>query len=317
MTGILAAPALAPLVARRAVWRVCRLKLAPWVLLLACGCGHRPGTPYVPDHRLFVCRYGTGLDPNNLIENLPSYVQTIPEIHERYVADFIRSPGFGMERYHWSPSHWVELVPRNLSPSATESNRDRVYPDRSADTNERGARWAGNDRPRYDEHRRTLSGGGVEIDEVRERSWALNDMQLVSLLRPTSPAVYLLKPVRKHAVGRARERRTAFLQRPADDAQTERETGAYTVGDRPAAPLRALDGFEAEALSRLRQGSELVVRTTATEMRVLGAIRAVDGCRECHDCTRGDVLGAFTYSLSDVTGQPNPDREQELPDTEP
>jgi hypothetical protein len=271
----------------------------------------------VPDQRLFVCRYGTGLDPNNQVDNLPAYVQALPEIHGRYVADFIRSPGFGMQRYHWAPSRWVELVARDRSESATESNTDRIYPDPSVDTNERGSSWAGNGRPLYDEHRGMLSVGGGEIREVRERSWDLYDMQLVSLLRPTSPAVYVLKTVRKHVVGRSREDRTAFLQRPSADAQTERGNGAYAVGDRPAAPLRALDGFEAEALSRLRQGSGLVVHTTATEMRVLGAIRAVAGCSGCHDCSGGDLLGAFTYSLSDVTGRPDPGQVQEPSDTEP
>src|SRR5262245_24746720 len=50
---------------------------------------------FYPDDRLFVARYGTGLDPSGAVAHLPGYVQTLPELHERYVDDFVRRPGFG------------------------------------------------------------------------------------------------------------------------------------------------------------------------------------------------------------------------------
>ncbi len=65
-----------------------------------------------------------------------------------------------------------------------------------------------------------------------------------------------------------------------------------------SAPIRPLDGFEGQGLQELRKGEMLFVREQADRLRMLGAIRATSQCTKCHDCERGELLGAFSYILS-------------------
>ena len=51
--------------------------------------------------------------------------------------------------------------------------------------------------------------------------------------------------------------------------------------------------LEADGLDALRKGDELFVR----DHRMLGAVRATKQCLECHGGNRGDLLGAFSYTL--------------------
>jgi hypothetical protein len=63
------------------------------------------------------------------------------------------------------------------------------------------------------------------------------------------------------------------------------------------APTRELDAFEAVALGRLRAGEYLLVAEVGDRMRMLGVVRAVEQCVKCHGAERGDLLGAFSYTL--------------------
>lgn len=65
------------------------------------------------------------------------------------------------------------------------------------------------------------------------------------------------------------------------------------------APTRPLDVFETQGLEELRKGETLVVRAQGERLRMLGAIRATRQCTGCHDCDRGILLGAFSYTLSE------------------
>jgi hypothetical protein len=64
-----------------------------------------------------------------------------------------------------------------------------------------------------------------------------------------------------------------------------------------AAPTRSLDEFEAAGLPALERGEDLFVRDREQERRMLGAIRAARQCLDCHGGERGDLLGAFSYTL--------------------
>jgi hypothetical protein len=66
-----------------------------------------------------------------------------------------------------------------------------------------------------------------------------------------------------------------------------------------AAPTRSLDDFEAAGLTALERGDELFVRDRGEERRMLGAIRAARQCLACHGGERGDLLGAFSYRLTE------------------
>ncbi len=61
-----------------------------------------------------------------------------------------------------------------------------------------------------------------------------------------------------------------------------------------AAPL---DRFESAALGHLVGGEDLVVGRSQTGMRMVGSIRSTKGCITCHEGQRGELLGAFSYTL--------------------
>jgi hypothetical protein len=63
-------------------------------------------------------------------------------------------------------------------------------------------------------------------------------------------------------------------------------------------PTRPLDRFERLGLATLRQGEELFVSRSGESLRMLGAISSTRQCIACHGGKRGDLLGAFTYTLS-------------------
>jgi hypothetical protein len=66
-----------------------------------------------------------------------------------------------------------------------------------------------------------------------------------------------------------------------------------------AAPIRDLDDFETAGLLALRRGEDLFVRERRGERRMLGAIRTARPCLSCHEGERGDLLGAFSYRMSE------------------
>ena len=63
------------------------------------------------------------------------------------------------------------------------------------------------------------------------------------------------------------------------------------------APTRPLNTFEQQALAELRRGQDIEIGTTPDRIRLLGSIRAVKHCLSCHDVERGELLGAFSYTL--------------------
>ncbi|MBX7105172.1 MAG: hypothetical protein K1X57_13910 [Gemmataceae bacterium] len=62
-------------------------------------------------------------------------------------------------------------------------------------------------------------------------------------------------------------------------------------------PTRKLTAFEEVGLTAIRSGKDLYAREFGDTMRMLGAIRAVEQCTTCHACDRGELLGAFSYTL--------------------
>src|SRR5258708_39906209 len=96
--------------------------------------------------------------------------------------------------------------------------------------------------------------------------WIVQDLELVSLLKHDEPVAYVSKNL------------------PRMDELREAKT-------------RPLDAFERDALEVLRRGEDLKVQNASREIRMLGSIRAVKQCLQCHEVERGDLLGAFSYRL--------------------
>jgi len=67
---------------------------------------------------------------------------------------------------------------------------------------------------------------------------------------------------------------------------------------------RVLDPFEKAALARIKKGEDLIVADVPKGLRMLGAIRNARQCIPCHEGKRGDLLGAFAYSIQTTGNRP-------------
>jgi hypothetical protein len=98
--------------------------------------------------------------------------------------------------------------------------------------------------------------------------WTILQIELVSLLKFDTPRVYVLDHLPR------------MDQLSSDDA-----------------PTRPLDAFETEALAKLWKDEDVVVKNDGDDYRMLGSLRAAKQCLDCHSVQRGELLGAFNYSL--------------------
>jgi hypothetical protein len=96
--------------------------------------------------------------------------------------------------------------------------------------------------------------------------WDTVRVELVSLLKHDSPAVYLSRDLPR-------------------------------MDELAAAPVRPLDAFEERGLAVLHEGAETHVECDEEWIRMLGAVRAARQCLDCHQVERGTMLGAFSYVL--------------------
>jgi hypothetical protein len=72
-------------------------------------------------------------------------------------------------------------------------------------------------------------------------------------------------------------------------------------------PHRPLNEFEASALSQLATQKDVVFRDDSERVLMLGAVRAGKTCLECHEGTRGILLGAFSYEITPIEKPREPD----------
>ena len=102
--------------------------------------------------------------------------------------------------------------------------------------------------------------------------WKLESIELVGLVTHDSPVVYI----------------SEHLPR---------------MDELRAAPYRAPDEFEELGLKELRAGLDIYVRGARDDrLRMLGSIRCLKQCIDCHGGDRGTLLGAFSYELSRDNG---------------
>ncbi len=69
------------------------------------------------------------------------------------------------------------------------------------------------------------------------------------------------------------------------------------------APTRDLSSFETQALGRLVAGDPIHHQRNGQTLQMMGALRNVQSCRECHDGPENQLLGAFSYEL--IIHEPN------------
>jgi hypothetical protein len=208
----------------------------------------------------------------------------LKSLHERAVSLFINSPGFGVMRMI-RPSESglavnlrretvpLEPGPRSTSgwspgelqllPDAEEISLSRMLEDSVIDfVNPRGFG--------YFKDRRHVTGFETHrfsrVPAPPAIRWKVQSLELVSLLLHDEPEVYV----------------SSRLPR------MDRLDGV---------PTRVLDRFERLGLDVLRQGEDLFTTQEGAGARMLGAVRSTIQCIGCHSGERGDLLGAFSYTL--------------------
>ncbi len=62
-------------------------------------------------------------------------------------------------------------------------------------------------------------------------------------------------------------------------------------------PTRPLNSFESASLERIKKGEDLIVADVPEGRLMMGSIRNAQQCVKCHGGKRGDLLGAFAYSI--------------------
>jgi hypothetical protein len=205
-------------------------------------------------------------------------------LHEYSVRLFVNKRGFGLSRMDF-PHDWTLRVGIKQGPVATQPEPYREETWSPGDWRAPApADHAPLDRllaasivdfvhPRgfgYFKDRRHVAGfvphrfGGA-VPGPADR-WKVQRLELVSLLLHDEPAVYVSERL------------------PAMD-------GMHRT------PTRPLDRFERFGLEALKRGEDLFVSEAPDGLRMLGAVRSVKQCVDCHGGRRGDLLGAFSYTL--------------------
>jgi hypothetical protein len=207
----------------------------------------------------------------------------LKELHENTVALFIDSPGFGVGRI-FRPSEG--RLTRNLREEPAPKQPTSVAFSTWSPGNMSPKLEAPDESKLHDLHRMSLEdflypeGWGYFKDRRQVAGfqphrfsavpdgvrWKVETLDLVSLLLHDDPAVYV----------------------------SERLPQMDKVHD---VPTRPLDTFESFGLESLMQGEDLFFGETSDGLRMLGAVRSVKQCLDCHGGERGDLLGAFSYSL--------------------
>jgi hypothetical protein len=218
----------------------------------------------------------------------PWRTDTLRRLHEDSVDYFVSSPGFGSARMSRLSRGWLISGLRTDPPlpqpdPAISTAQSIVVPGTEVRTPDTG--------PLYDLHWNSLADfvhpegfgyvrdrghvAGFQVHQFSRtpepgESWRLQTIELVGLALHDAPVVYVAPHL------------------PRMDELRE-------------APTRPPDAFEAAGLESLRSGEDLVVRGTADGLRMLGALRSTEQCLACHGGERGDLVGAFSYTLRRAT----------------
>lgn len=238
-------------------------------------------------------------------EDLDYYARGFDRLHTAYYEEFVASEGFGNQRMR------SMYDPRNLGTLQSLEN-ELLPPGQLPDT------------PGPSDNATSVAPPASATDAPVARAPAPNLGLLESLHR--TGAEQFLNP-RRFGYVKAREHTVGFQPHridrpPVFNRYDKSKSGDWTVAklelisllrhpeprvyvssrlprmeELKAAQTRPLDSFEARTLPRLKAAHDIVHEEGANQVRMLGAVRASQSCLQCHNVTRGDLLGAFSYEL--------------------
>lgn len=227
---------------------------------------------------------------------------SLVQLHSSEVEKFVAREGFGLSRMPMPAPSYLELppVPQLALPSSEidpphgepiarvpQSAADAAAAASNLPTSKKLSGLHVNseriflsaDRMGFAKDRQSVAGfGGHAFSRLPrladsdhwpsepQEHWAVRRMELVSLLKHDKPQAYV----------------SDELPRMDKIDNT---------------PVRDLGEFETGALAKLKAGEDVVTRASLNRIEMLGALRAAKSCLECHSVERGQLLGAFSYSL--------------------
>jgi hypothetical protein len=247
--------------------------------------------------RSFSPRLGWG-SPGNL------RVESLKLLHSKEVHDFVNRDGFGEKRMPSPQPSFLELHPAPTIPfgavsydETTIANEPKVALSEKAEGPVAESRMPSVDRL-SDLHRT-----GIFNFLLPDSLGYVKDRDNVAGFEPHQfrfmPELHL-PPIAK---GKENKERWKMRRLELVSLLKHPRPVAYVSDELPRmeklrkAKTRPLDGFEEQALKRLRGGQDLVTEATTNRIRMMGSLRAGKACMECHFAERGDLLGTFTYEL--------------------
>ncbi|MBL8891831.1 MAG: hypothetical protein JNL67_17785 [Planctomycetaceae bacterium] len=192
-------------------------------------------------------------------------------IHDAQFEQFVRSPQFGVgrlnrrevryveERRHWGHVNVSEDTPLSRWPFVAIHLNSFID---FLDPTTLGEKMETNQYLRFKSHRIAIKPRSIEAP----KTYTLERLELIGLLLHEGPVVYVTHDL--------------------PDMSTI-SSGEITT--------RAMSSFESDALVRILGGESLVVENEGENLRMVGALRAIDQCIDCHQVKSGELLGAFSY----------------------
>jgi hypothetical protein len=157
-----------------------------------------------------------------------------------------------------------------------------------------------------------VKGFGPVVRGTVAHGIQLRMIDLVGLTDPDNPHVYRGGQAFELVV---KERllppgKTGVAVGPAPPTPAGRKQEPGPEGAPPE--TRAMDLFEIAGVEELRKGKDVYIRYSDRTIRMLGALRAGTTCLPCHTAAdKGDLLGAFSYTLVDFNRNLFPETNEE------
>lgn len=224
---------------------------------------------------------------NNWLDSMRS--RHLQQLHENTVRVFANRPGFGVARVLDRPSEWsLRRGLRDDQPLPQPGDRITVLWS-TGDLEARSAPTISSD---HEASRELHSSSLIDFVHLRGFGYARDRNQVAGFQShrfsqaPPAPAEWTLRTI--DLIGLVRhDQPVAYVSANLPQMEELRD-----------AAWRPLDDFENLGLESFRKGEDMFVRDGSGGRRLLGAIRNTKQCVTCHGGARGDLLGAFSYTLT-------------------
>jgi hypothetical protein len=227
--------------------------------------------------------------------------------HANAVQIFSQAPGFGLTRMPilmkkveeevviLSPGELDVDSPLVNQPQLIEANKKFAEFFADKETRLFDARLRGNFYlpANIGETAKPVAEGTTKSDPAATKLWRIETLNLVGLLEPKKPVVYVSHKVREEWI----KNHFKVVDKDGLPVNPDNPPAVAEIKDNLPAGARLPNMFEEAAIQKLLQGQSLFVYGQEDTIRMMGALHATRQCLQCHDVLEGEVLGALSYTL--------------------